>query len=504
MVTVTRPPFWVPRPSDDFIWNAAPLHSAAIQALTAQKFFGAGGQVPTKRWQPYYNYNVAESQWNIPPQGSWLLRNLTQQKINGAGGQVPTKRWLPYLTYDVAESQWNAAPIDSPIIAYLTKQKVFGAGGQVPTKGWLPYYTENDPPPWQTPTEWMNSGILQQLGRITFPLFTPYLWRLQYTQNDPPPWQQPTQRNAPLNVPTGTPTVPVFWNVSPVDDPPWSWQWWVPINLNPVPIEFISNARVRWNFYDDPSPWQASFVSNPAIFSASPPPPPPSTAVSRGPFYVPRPPVDDPWGWQKTFNQVVNITFTPPFSSRPASFYSEDTAWTGTPLRSNLLDILSVGGQVKPFRWNWGLDDPPSWQQPKGFNLTLNTGVANPFTSRPPVWYSEDAFWSPRLVRPNTLSLLTAGGIRKAKLWRWDFDVGESFWQGAPVGYVIDLPVTGKPKTLPWFSYWAHANFDIDAPGWVGAPRNAANTVNPIPPPPVRRFTPMIMRLGRLSHSIRR
>ena len=96
-VAVTNPFFsraWHYDYNDSSNWNQGPQNSAVLHPLLT-----VGGQPPTKRWQPYYNYDVAESAWMpTAPKSAVLLSLLTNIRMYGAGGQAPTKQW--HYDYD--------------------------------------------------------------------------------------------------------------------------------------------------------------------------------------------------------------------------------------------------------------------------------------------------------------------------------------------------------------------------------------------------------------------
>jgi hypothetical protein len=524
MAVVLRPPFWVPRQSADDSWNAAPTDSP-------------------------------------------IIAFLTKQKIYGVGGQVPTKRWLPYYTYNVAESQWNAAPTDSPIIAFLTKQKIYGVGGQVPTKRWLPYYTENDPPPWQMPAELLNSGVIQQLSRITFPLFTPFLWRLHYTQNDPPPWQgTPVGPIDNLYSVTVNPRVPQFpdlysedaaWQgtpVGPIDTlypaaPPASitgvimaplWaprppveQPWLQafvrdvalLNAAPTPFspdlwKFDRTDETLWSGAPDPSGimqilgrvpfaklWRDDFDTGESQWNAAPDPSGIIQILGRLPFArlwrydhnvaeslwnaAPDPsaiiqilatagqPIQKVWRydldtgetqWQVLIerNAPLLAPTAQPFGIRQPPFYSEDAFWVGSPDPSGIIQILVAAGRPPTRVWRFGLDDPPQWQ---GVPVPRNTPLflAKPFVGRQ-AYYSEDAFWVGAPDPSAILQILGAAGNPAHRLWRYDFDAAETFWQATIERNARLLTPTRNPFFLPFQTFNAALSYDIAAPGWQGKP----------------------------------
>ncbi len=561
MAVVLRPPFWVPRPPDDQPWQLKMewMNSGVLQQLTNTKFYGGPGQAPTKKWAPYYDYNSAESFWNIPPQGSWALRNLTQQRFYGKGGQVPTKMWAPYLTIDDPPPwQMLAEWMDSEAILHTV---------QAPFKPipWRLNY--DDSSSWQMPAEWMNSGVLQQLARVTFPLFTPFLWRTYYTQNDysvwvgspvgrlgtlyrvavnpfvpqfpdlvsedagwqgdpqsaplallltstPPAVQEPqmspfwaprppddnirnaAQVAAPINLLTAQPkpTVPVRWNVT-LDDPPT----WTGEPINSAIIQILTSAGqvkpFRWNHtLDDPSLWSGSPLRSVTMSMLT-------VGGQVKPFrwnYS----LDDPPMWQgspvaRSYPLFASLAPSPFIRPIPV-WYSEDAGWQGTPTRSAIIPMLTVGGQVKPFRWNYTVDDPPTWQQPKGFNLTLNTTIVKPFTNRWAWAYPDEAsVWQPTINLnlnivlgssfPGALSSYVNTpldnptwdakpiGINKAlnTLFQSPFTARppqwyaeDAYWSGVPTrSQIIRLLTAGGKPPTPRYQF----NYD-DASLWVGAP----------------------------------
>jgi len=86
-------------------WSGEPADSAVINLLTAQKFFGKGGQPPTKQWR--YDYDSGLPVWSGEPLDSAIISLLTAQKFFGVGGQgvqpiaepgndaAPTWQWVP-------------------------------------------------------------------------------------------------------------------------------------------------------------------------------------------------------------------------------------------------------------------------------------------------------------------------------------------------------------------------------------------------------------------------
>ncbi len=412
MSTITRTPFWVPRPSDDLFWQAAPM-GASLNLLAVATFFGAKGQAPTKRWLPYYSYNVGES-------------------------------------------QWNAAPVDSPIIAFLTKQVIHGKGGQVPTKKWAPYLTIDDPPPWQMPSEWMNSGVMQELTRVPFNLFTPFLWRLNYTQNDPPGWQgSPDGSPITLTVVTQNPFVPQFPEF--IDDPP-PWQ---------MPSEWMNSgvmqqlARITFPLFtpylwrtqytqNDASCWQGEPV-NSAIIQLL-------TAAGQAKPFQWNYTLDDQGVWTGSPDGAP-LTLTAatqnPFKGRAPNWCAEDPVWSGEPVNSAAIQLLTAvkfygaGGQVPTFTFRFGLDDPTVWSGEPINSATIQLLTA-PGKVKPFRWnYTLDdaSGWSKNSSGSAIISILTAGGKPPTPHYQLHSD-DASFWQGGPVSVYPYLSAV-QPPVLP-------------------------------------------------------
>jgi hypothetical protein len=129
-----------------------------------------------------------------------------------------------YVPRPADDTHHYAAPTRSPVLRFLTAQTMFGAAGQVPTKQW--HYDYDDPPPYQTPAEWLNSVTLQILtsgGKPSIPVFYKFNndefslwqwrplqsqilsiviaggrpkfneWKWKYTDDDRAIWRQPPQ-----------------------------------------------------------------------------------------------------------------------------------------------------------------------------------------------------------------------------------------------------------------------------------------------------------------------
>src|ERR1700690_4026891 len=102
MATIVQPPFYVPRPSDDFVWSPVPesLNSAVLQALTQT------AKPKTKQW----NYDYQEpSPWVPTPEN---LNSGIIPVLAGKPTSLP-RQWL--FGYDDA-GFWQGSPISSKLL----------------------------------------------------------------------------------------------------------------------------------------------------------------------------------------------------------------------------------------------------------------------------------------------------------------------------------------------------------------------------------------------------
>src|SRR4051812_38287925 len=108
MATITRAPFYVPRAGDEAYWQWGSQRSEALlPLLTAVKEFGAGGEVPTKRWR--WDPSIDEPLWlGVPDASASIVLTTTQQKLYGKPGQVQAKQWRWDPSTD--EPIWQGQP----------------------------------------------------------------------------------------------------------------------------------------------------------------------------------------------------------------------------------------------------------------------------------------------------------------------------------------------------------------------------------------------------------
>src|SRR5258705_10837903 len=158
MTTVNRPPFWVPRPADDTVWQCITNYrsSAPLQFRTQQKMFGGGGQVPTKPWARWLTDNDPPMWQGSPLNSGAIMATKTQLKRFGQPGQVVPFR--PDFTYN-DPPMWQGSPLNSgAIMATKTQVKFFGQPGQAPP--FRPNFTYDDASPWQWPLYERNRNVL--------------------------------------------------------------------------------------------------------------------------------------------------------------------------------------------------------------------------------------------------------------------------------------------------------------------------------------------------------
>lgn len=374
---------------------------------------------------------------------------------------------------------------------------------------WRPYYTQNDPSTWQMSPEWMNSNILQNLGRVTFPLLTPFLWRTQYTQNDPSAWQIKSEY---MSVPqvlqpaTSVPFKPKRWRLNYDDSSAWQMpsEWMnsgalqqlalVPTPLfTPVPWEQYygqNDYSVVWvgspvgrldtlyrvavnpfvpqfpDLFAENASWQGEPQSASVALLTAPAPAVQEPQMS--PFWAPRPPDDN----IRNASQVaspINLLTAQPKPTVPIRWnvtLNDPPTWSGEPINSATLQLLTAPGKAPTRTFRFGLDDPAYWQ---GIPVARNAPLylATPFTNRKTYWYSEDAMWTGAPIDAAAIAMLTAAG--QAKPFRWNYSLDDAAaWSGAPDGVPLTLTAVTNPfvsRVRVWYAEDAV---------WSGEPINSA------------------------------
>jgi hypothetical protein len=467
--TVLRPAFYAPRPSDDFIWQG-PIenyNSVAIQLLTYQKFFGAGGQPPTKRW--HYDNDDEATIWRGPLDNynSNVLVNFTAVKFFGARGQAPTKFWAPYYNYDVGEASiWQGTPenYNSGILEILTRTKFFGAPGQVPTERWGVFYNYDDFSGWQ-----FNPKGHSPLQVSEAFVNAPWLWKFDYDTAESA-WQ-------------GTPETynsGILQQLTAAD-----------------PFEYQP-----WAFgYSDDSTWQGPLGNYSAGVLKQ--------LIAVKFFGAPGQAPTKFWHYDYTFDEIVwryplkpatfntLLTAAGPFEYSPWKYHYDvaELAWVGTPTSSQVLPVLTVGGQVKPSRWANTIDDSAIWQQPPAYNVNFLTTILPKTVLRPPFIAprpADDFVWQSTIER-NT-NLFTAAVANPFTYYPWKFGLDDSSgWQWGAKGNALLLPgLTAQFQIRYWNNY-------DDSSGWQFQTERNANVLAPVA---VNPFTSPPWKFGTDDYSL--
>jgi hypothetical protein len=450
MATVIRPPFFVPRPPDDNIWNAAPTRAPVIPFLTKQKMFGAGGQVPAKQWHQLYDYDDA-SVWYAKPTKSNILQYLTFQKMFGVFGQVPATQW--FSDFDDNFSGW--------LFAFTNRnQSILTPTVSAPFKTRPPSFNYDDPPVW--------SGGPRQRQLI----WQPFLYyRLKYNYDDHTLWHfSYINQNQSILTPTAAanPFVPAIWNYRNDDAPAWSG--------NPISSAIITplltaagqvkSSQRRYDL-DDVSAWSAWLNRNLSV-----------TTPTVNPFVnVTWKHSDDPTVWSNQVNRNLLIT-TPaakPFVNVAWSNTDDFPSWQSAP--SGLAPIVRYltfqrmfgsGGQVPTKQWRYDYDDASAWFPWINKNLANATAIQpKPFVVV--TWsenYDEAAIWQP--ARYRNLVAITPQPAPFLARARYNYDDWYT-WQPAQYrNAALAIQIASPFSTRVW-------NFvSDDLPRWQWQPSSQA------------------------------
>ncbi len=343
------------------------MRSPIIPFLTKQKFFGAGGQAPTKRWAQFYTYDDP-SLWYAAPVPSTILEFLTKQKMFGQGGQVPAKQWR--YDYDSGETVWYATPIDSAVLHPLLT-----AAGQVRSREWLFGY--DDPPVWSgAPTT----------SKLLVPILSskPFTRLRGFDNDDFSAWFPWTNRNLAALFPSVSPFVNYTWRFNNDDSAVWSG---APQDSSTIPFFTVGGKppTKHWNYdYDDSSAWQLTYQRNLIPAAGAP------TIAQRWNYNF-----DDTSGWQWQAPSLIALQLVPyTAGSSFADNYDDPAVWSWNPPRDQ--PLLTV--QAFPFSplFQPGYDEPPGWSGGiRSVPLTISTVPHNPFTI--PAWrfgYDDPSLWT--------------------------------------------------------------------------------------------------------------
>lgn len=356
MANVLRAPVYVPRPAEEAFWQGKPTSSAAIRMLTQQKMYGAGGQVPTKRYR--FDYMIEEPVWVGEPEPSAAITLLTQQKVYGAGGQVPTKRYR--FDYMIDEPLWLGEPEPSAAISLLTQQKIYGKGGQVPTREWRwdfntgETFWTGEPEPSAAISLLTQQKVYGQGGQVPTK-------RYRFDTFDEPFWLGSPENAAALNLPVPSTAISraTFYVPRPSEETFWTGQGNRSDAISLLTVGGQLPTKQYTFTIDDPPTWQWHIVGNPDLFKPA-----------LNPFI--------PVRW--AFNYVA------------------DPDWVGSPTQSGAITatrtqikIYGQPGQAPTARYTFTLDDPPAWQwRIVTADLNILKGTT-PFFAPPNVWINYDS-----------------------------------------------------------------------------------------------------------------
>jgi hypothetical protein len=470
VTTIVQPPFYIPRPAEDQLWSKGPINAPIIiAALTQQKMFGAGGQVPTKQW--HYDYQET---------GTW---QVTSETLNSASLQILTAGGKPFHTqwrYDYNESShwYPAADTLNSFLALTT--------ANVTVQFYSPLYVPrpSDPPEWNrawvlphpslsqtfTPptlarqpnynfnetSNWQWSAPATAISLQTVPYKTSGMV-VNYADDAVdlviPPRKTPTTI---FSAPQASPFAPLQWKPQSVDD--WSvWQWQA-LRSDIAAIVTVGGQppQKKWNGvfdYNDASHWFPWANRDLVIRTAQ--------ATPVIPIFWPYQAYNESAvTWQQPRQLSALITALPqakPFVPPVWPYNADDPQmWArATPKDSLLTPLLGLRPNFNFWSWNYNADQPAIWQQP-------HQGLLNgPFP--PPV---------PPPIRINPW-------------WAWNIDERAVWWQQTPQrGFLSTaiVPITGVPSLafcvdIPVFSASAldaglFVAIGSDSPsgqGWSGA-----------------------------------
>jgi uncharacterized protein YmfQ (DUF2313 family) len=151
VIYTTAEPFVVPQwvsldeaAVPDPIWRPKPHGAAALALLYFAKFFGAGGQAPTKFWR--YDFDDQLPKWQGAPKIAAAMLQPAAATFFDQSGQAPAKFWR--YDYLIEFPQWQGAPLRAATAGFPEPGKFFGVSGQAPTKFWR-YDFDDQLPKWQ-------------------------------------------------------------------------------------------------------------------------------------------------------------------------------------------------------------------------------------------------------------------------------------------------------------------------------------------------------------------
>jgi hypothetical protein len=424
---VIRAPFYVPRPSDDFIWMGSPLRkpSSLVVAAVVNPFIPG-------TWR--FN-NDDPSAWQPTPQKSINLIAAV-----AASPFIPGK-WR----YSDEASVWYL-PIQQKSINLIAA----AAASPFAPNTWD--FNNDDYPVWSK--NYINltisMPIVQSILRAPFYVIKP---------DDAAFWLRSSSASKNALVPfiPPTPFVNVHWNYS--DDA----AYWpgkpvaVPItlDLSSYSVGIQSFAVVYAN--DDPPVWYRNISQQR------------NTALSVIPTanHWRLDPADDQL-WSVTARRdILLLSVIPkPFVNMVWNYSDDSSTWLAKPASAALIPMLTVGGIVRAKQWHWDSDDATVWYPWINRDLANATSIIGPKPFVNVVWnYSDDqASWT---WKPPSISYAFTTGLKfygapgqvPTKQWHYDYDDQSTWWnyltRNTVVGTVQIFPNPFVP--VPW-------RFNVDDP----------------------------------------
>ena len=461
MASLPQAPFYVPRPSDDPTWQWVTPPSDTIRLLSFQKIFGAGGQVPTRRWAPFLVDEPAVT-YQAAFQNGPVRVTLTQTKFYGQPGQVVTARWAPFYTQDdpAIWPRWmfrNNAMFQKPVVVLnwrgngyddaafwqgsqrssQTINPILTAAGQVKPRQWL--FGLDDSALWSPALETLNSAVIQILDHAPFTK----LWR--YDFDDAALWA-PALNN--LNVPAA---IRLQSNVQVLFYPPL----WAP---NPPDIQ-------GWQF--EPNRNGAALAPTGGK---------PAATAGQWNYHF-----DDAASWQWTPPNTIATQLGLNFISSVVVNYADDPAnWQVQPARNNPILAATTPSPFIPLQWKFGLSAEEIWQPTRQRSIALPTA---PFRSLKWTFTftAAEEPWSPIVPRSVAIGML---GFKPFTPKYWNSYDDAAIWQQIPQRNDGILSITPKPVTP---NFLAYQDYIDDPQGWLWTPpRSLLGVPLPLVKPPIR------------------
>ncbi len=334
MATPARCPFYAPNPyiQKEWVWQPQ-RNRTLIPLLTNQKFFGAGGQVPTKRWQPYLNYNVGDNpswQWKKPYNLILIQRQLPddQSWYYNQPNDAPVWQRTNYRNYRLL------APV-----AFVAE-------------AW--HYDYDDSSRW-----------IWQYRRDLPLLATPFVseaWHVDYNEASLWTWRYPP--DLPL-ASAGTPFVSEAWHYDYNDASFWTGQPLRSTLLAPILTAGGQLPTPEWNDdYNEASLWSWQYPRDLPLLTPNTP------FVSEGWHYD----INDAAFW--TWRAPQSALLTPLLGGRPQPSkawhydFNEASNWQRYPYRTSLT-FISFGNPFVSLGWHYDYNDSSLWTWPPPQDRTL-------------------------------------------------------------------------------------------------------------------------------------